>query len=282
MIGIIGGTGIYELEGLTVQDELKITTPFGAPSDILIKGRIADRDVIFLPRHGSRHQFLPHEVNYRANVFALKKAGVTEIVGISAVGSLRMELKPGDFAVPAQYFDYTSGRREKTFFGNGMAAHITTAEPTCACLTQALVTAGEQTGNPVRTGKTYACVEGPRLGTKAESHFLRQAVKADLVGMTNVPEVFLAREAQMCYATLTIITDYDCWLEDPALHVSVEKIFEWYGASLVKVKSLIQTMLSQPLPNVACSCRTSLAGAMLTPESALTEENKAIYQVLKT
>ncbi|MFQ6605167.1 MAG: S-methyl-5'-thioadenosine phosphorylase [Fidelibacterota bacterium] len=282
MIGIIGGTGIYQLEGLTLLEELRPATPFGEPSGPLMKGRVGNQDVIFLPRHGERHQFLPHEVNYRANIFALKQAGVTRIIGLSAVGSLQLELKPGEFAVPNQYFDHTAGQRRKTFFGQGMAAHVSTAEPTCPNLTQVLIDVGSEKGHTIHSGKTYACVEGPRLGTKAESHFLKHAVKADLVGMTNVPEVFLAREAQMCYATLTIITDYDCWLEDPDLHVSVEKIFEWYSASVAKVKAMLSTLLSRPLLTKSCSCRTSLAGALLTPVSDLSEENRTIYKVLNS
>jgi 5'-methylthioadenosine phosphorylase len=282
MIGIIGGTGVYQMEGLEVLAEREVETPFGIPSAPLVHGRFGGREIYFLPRHGIRHQYLPSEVNYRANIFALKLVGVTRIIGISAVGSLRREIRPGDLAVPAQYFDWTRGHRAGSFFGGGLAAHVSTAEPTCPVLTAAIRAAGENIGVPVHTGKTYAGVEGPRLGTQAESRFLRDAARCDLVGMTNVPEAFLAREAQICYATIAIATDYDCWLEDPEQHVTVAKVLELYGASLAKVKHLLRTLLGNPFPNGTCSCRTSLEEALLTPEEQLTEAQKAWLQVLRS
>ncbi|NQV38057.1 MAG: S-methyl-5'-thioadenosine phosphorylase [Candidatus Marinimicrobia bacterium] len=281
MLGIIGGTGFYNIEGLDIVEEIKVETPFGEPSAPLIKGRFGEQDIIFLPRHGNNHQFLPFEVNYRANIFSLKSLGVTKVIGVSAVGSLQADLKHSDFVIPSQYFDWTMGKRDKTFFGNGIAAHVSTAEPTCLCLTQALSEAGVRLGHPIHTGKTYACVEGPRLGTKAESNFLRNAVKADVVGMTNVPEAFLAREAQMCYATLAIVTDYDCWMDDPEYYVSVQEIFKWYGASIVNAKALLLDVLKHPLPSTKCSCRTSLSSAVLTSEVTLSETNKSLLNVLK-
>ena len=179
------------------------------------QGRLHDREILFLARHGAGHRLLPHEVNYRANVFALKRAGATQILGFSAVGSLVEAVAPGDLAMPSQYFDWTRGARERSFFGGGVAAHISTAIPVSENLVTWAAGAAKRLDITLHTGLTYACVEGPRLGTRAESHFMRGA-GCHLVGMTNVPEAFLAREAQICYATVGIVTDYDCWMDDPS------------------------------------------------------------------
>lgn len=280
MIGIIGGTGVYNMDGLTILDKMDVSTPFGKPSAPLVAGRLENVDVIFLPRHGEHHQFLPSEVNYRANIFALKEAGVTRVIGVSAVGSLRKEIAPGNFAIPSQYFDHTRGKRESTFFGSGLAAHVSTAEPTCPTLAKLMARTGDSLGFTLHVNQAYACVEGPRLGTKAESHFLRDSAKCDLVGMTNVPEVFLAREAQLCYATITIVTDYDCWLEDPNEHVSVTMVFKQFGESLGKAKTLLTSVVNQP-SDEQCSCRKSLEFAILTPEEALNNDQKSLLSVLK-
>ncbi|MEH6628526.1 MAG: S-methyl-5'-thioadenosine phosphorylase [Motiliproteus sp.] len=282
MLAIIGGTGIYQLDGLEITAQHAMDTPYGAPSAEIVQGRIGQRELFFLPRHGSAHQLLPSEVNYRANIWALKTLGVTQIIGVSAVGSLRHEIAPGDLSIPAQYFDFVKGNREKTFFGGGLAAHVSTAEPTCDELTQALVKAGETLDIHIHTGKTYGCVDGPRLGTRAESFFLRDAAGCDLVGMTNVPEVFLAREAQICYCTLAIATDYDCWLDDPSQHVTVAQVIERYGASLEKAKQLLLALISSDdeIPESESS-RTSLACAVMTPESALNEEKRQLLELLK-
>jgi 5'-methylthioadenosine phosphorylase len=213
MLAVIGGTGLYELNGLEVLERISGATPFGEPSGDIVRGRLNGHTLLFLARHGSGHRLLPHEVNYRANIYALKRAGATQVLGFSAVGSLVHRVAPGDLAMPEQYFDWTRGPRERTFFGDGVAAHISTAKPVSAALVDACAAAAQAHGITLHRGLTYACVEGPRLGTQAESHFMRQA-GCHLVGMTNVPEVFLAREAQMGYATVGIATDYDCWLED--------------------------------------------------------------------
>ncbi|MBC8401262.1 MAG: S-methyl-5'-thioadenosine phosphorylase [Candidatus Marinimicrobia bacterium] len=280
MIGIIGGTGIYQLDGLEINSEQDFDTPFGSPSSTLKIGLLSGREIAFLPRHGEHHQFLPSEVNYRANIFAMKLAGVTEIIGISAVGSLRKEIKSGEFSVPDQYFDWTKGNRKATFFGNGLVAHVSMARPACPRLIAAIVQAGAANGETIHTGKVYAAVEGPRLGSQAESHFLRGA-GCDLVGMTNVPEAFLAREAQICYATIAIATDYDCWLNDPDQHVTVAMVIEWYGVSLGRVQNLLTTILANNLPAVEHHCRTSLDEALLTPEDGLEAGNRKLLEVLK-
>ncbi|MGH1430077.1 MAG: S-methyl-5'-thioadenosine phosphorylase [Neptuniibacter sp.] len=280
MLGIIGGTGIYNLEGLEVSGEFELDTPFGKPSAPVIKGKMGERELFFLPRHGRHHELLPSEVNYKANIWALKKLGVTQVIGLSAVGSLREEIKPGDLSLPDQYFDFIKGNRDKTFFGNGIAAHVSTAEPTCSCLADDLQSAGESLGISLHRNKTYGCVDGPRLGTRAESFFLRGAAGCDLVGMTNVPEVFLAREAQLCYCTIAISTDYDCWMDDPAHHVSVEQVIARYGASLEKAKQLLLAYIKTPEREFSCGCRSSLNAAVLTPVSALAAEQKELLDLL--
>lgn len=280
MLAIIGGTGLYDLPGLTLTQRIAQTTPFGSPSGDIVKGRFHAHEVLFLARHGSGHRLLPHEVNYRANIFALKQAGATMLLGFSAVGSLALEVKPGELAMPEQYFDWTRGQRERTYFGQGVAAHVSTAKPVSAALVDAVQAAAQRAGHDVHRGLTYACVEGPRLGTQAESHFLRQA-GCHLVGMTNVPEVFLAREAQIAYATVGLVTDYDCWLEDPAQHVSVAGIFELYGRTLVKAAQVLDALLQAPLPQPEPAIRCALASAMMTPLEALTPEQAQWMAVLR-
>jgi 5'-methylthioadenosine phosphorylase len=280
MLAIIGGTGLYELAGLHVEERIAGETPFGMPSGEVLRGRIGEQSLLFLSRHGAGHRLLPHEVNYRANVYALKRAGATMLLGFSAVGSLAEEVAPGDLAVPEQYFDWTRGTRERTFFGNGVAAHVSTAQPVSGAMASALLASAQAQNLTLHGGLTYACIEGPRLGTRAESNFLRQA-GCHLVGMTNVPEVFLAREAQLAYATVGIVTDYDCWMDDPARHVSATGIFALYGQSLVKARQLLDHFLSRPLPTPEPDVRSALATAVLTPEAALTSAQREWMQVLR-
>ena len=280
MLAIIGGTGLYDLAGLQIESQTTEATPFGQPSGAVVHGRIGITPLLFLARHGAGHRLLPHEVNYRANIYALKRAGATMVLGFSAVGSLAEAVEPGDLAMPEQYFDWTRGSRERSFFGGGVAAHVSTATPVSAALVDAAEAAAQSLGITLHRGLTYACVEGPRLGTRAESHFLRQA-GCHLVGMTNVPEVFLAREAQLAYATVGIVTDYDCWMEDPARHVSVAGIFELYGASLAKARKLLDELLARPLPQPEPAIRTALATAMMTPDEALDGPQREWLSVLR-
>jgi 5'-methylthioadenosine phosphorylase len=280
MLAIIGGTGLYELDGLDIHERLGGDTPFGAPSGEVLRGTLHGQTLLFLARHGAGHRLLPHEVNYRANVYALKRAGATMMLGFSAVGSLAMEVAPGDLAMPEQYIDWTRGARERTFFGGGVAAHVSTAKPVSGALVDSVVAAAERAGLSVHRGLTYACVDGPRLGTQAESHLLRQ-MGCHLVGMTNAPEVFLAREAQMAYATVGLVTDYDCWLDDPAQHVSVSAVFELYGQSLAKARRLLDALVSGALPVPETSIRTALSGALLTPDEAMSEAQKAWVSQLR-
>jgi 5'-methylthioadenosine phosphorylase len=281
MLGIIGGTGLYKFDGLETHEERRIETPFGAPSAPLVRGSYAGKKVWFLARHGDGHSRLPHEVNYRANVFALKEVGVTHAIGVSAVGSLREEIAPGDLTIPTQYFDWTRGRRDASFFGNGVVAHVSTAEPSCAETAERVVAAANSIGIPIRTGVTYGCVEGPRLGTRAESFFLRGPAGCDVVGMTNVPEAFLMREAQIAYCTIAIATDWDCWRDDPTTHVTVADVVARYGDSLAKAVRVVQQTIATQSFAFDCPARHALELAVLTPETALDPLQRAWLAVLR-
>lgn len=280
MIGIIGGTGLYSLDIFDSIEEKTVDTPFGLPSAPIVVGRYNSAQFAFLPRHGSKHELLPSEINYRANIWALKMVGVKKIVSISAVGSLVDEVAPGDLALAEQYFDWTKGTRRGTFFGNGLVAHVSTAEPTCLELGDRLVVAARKSGCELQRSKTYSCVEGPRLGTRAESQFLKSA-GCHLVGMTNVPEVFLSREAQLCYCGLCIVTDYDCWLDDPAKHVTVSQVMELYCQQLDRVQSVIRELLAMEIDTGACSCSNQLAEAVLSKTEQISAEARKRLEFLK-
>ena len=281
MLAIIGGSGLYALDELDVVAEHDIDTPFGKPSAPIIEGKAFGSSVLFLPRHGRNHEFLPSEVNYRANIYALKKLGATTVLSISASGSLQEEIAPGDLALASQYFDHTRGKRNASFFGEGVTAHISTAAPTCPVLASDVLKAAKETDLSLHSDKTYACVEGPRLGTKAESNFLRGAAGCDIVGMTNVPEAFLAREAQIGYVTLAIATDYDCWREDPNEHVSVEAVFAVYFENIGKIKQLILKLLENGISETPNNIRTALNGAVMTPDERLNDAQKEWLSVLR-
>lgn len=279
MIGILGGTGLYRMEGLEVTRSSELETPFGRPSGPVMLGRLAGRQIAFLPRHGLHHDLLPSEINFRANVWALKSVGVRTVIGVSAVGSLREEIRPGDLALPSQYLDFTKGLRAASFFGKGLVAHVSTAHPTCAHTAALIARVAQTTGQPIHRDKTYACVEGPRLGTRAESLWLRGA-GADLVGMTNVPEAFLALEAQLGYCVVTVATDYDCWLDDVSQHVSAEQVIGQFRESLGRVQRLIAAVAAEYVEDETRPCRRSLQAAVLTPREQLTREQKAVLDFL--
>ena len=279
MIGIIGGTGLYRMEGLEVTRSSDIDTPFGHPSGPVMLGRLAGRDIAFLPRHGLHHDLLPSEINFRANIWALKTVGVRTIIGVSAVGSLREAIRPGDLALASQYLDFTKGLRAASFFGKGMVAHVSTAHPTCAHTAALIARVAESIGQPIHRDKTYACVEGPRLGTQAESFWLRGA-GADLVGMTNVPEAFLALEAQVGYCVITVATDYDCWLDDASLHVSAEQVIGQFKESLGKVQKLIAGAIAEYVEDESRPCRQALKAAVVTPREQLTAEQRKLLDFL--
>ncbi len=279
MIGIIGGTGLYAMPELKAPQAQELRTPFGAPSAPLIRGTLRGREVAFLARHGLSHQLLPSEINFRANIWALKSIGVRTVIGVSAVGSLREAIRPGDLALPAQYLDFTKGRRIASFFGGGLVAHVSTAHPTCRATAALIASAARAAGVTLHEQTTYACVEGPRLGTRAESLFLRGA-GADLVGMTNVPEAFLALEAQLCYCTIALATDYDCWLDDPAQHVSAAQVLAEFRNNLVRVQQLLADTVAQHEEDETRPCRRALRGALVTARERMTAEQQDLVELL--
>jgi len=279
MIGIIGGTGLYRMEALQVTQTREVSTPFGPPSSPIVLGVLQGREVAFLARHGLHHDLLPGEINFRANIWALKSVGVRTVIGVSAVGSLREEIRPGDISLPSQYLDFTKGQRAATFFGRGMVAHISTAHPVCSATTALITRVARSVGTKVHENKTYACVEGPRLGTRAESFFLRGA-GADLVGMTNVPEAFLAAEAQLGYCTISLATDYDCWLEDASQHVSADQVIALFHKNLGKVQQLLAGAVAEYVEDESRACRRALRSAIVTPREQMTDEQRGIVDFL--
>ena len=281
MLGIIGGSGLYNLEGLQINSERTLITPFGAPSGAISCGEYKGQQILFLPRHGPGHELLPHEINYRANIYALKALGARRIISFSAAGSLRQQIKPGDLALVEQYFDHTRGHRTQSFFGQGVAAHVSTAKPVCGALNSDIQRAAAAVGEPIHIHNSYACVEGPRLGTRAESFFLRDAAKCDLVGMTNLPEAFLAREAQIAYSSVCLITDYDCWMDDPSQHVSVDKFFEVYSGTLARAIRVLKPLMTNPLTETPSPIRQALKSVLLTPREQLSAAQQQWLEVLE-
>lgn len=281
MLAIIGGTGLYQIQGIETIERFQTDTPFGPPSAPVVKAAYRNTELLFLPRHGNNHGRLPHEINYPANIFALKKLGATRIISVSATGSLQESIHPGELVIPSQYFDWTKGRRQSSFFGGGLSAHISTAEPVCPGLTRWIADHAGKMNLTLHTGKTYACVEGPRLGTKAESHFLRLA-GCDLVGMTNVPEAFLAKEAQICYAAICIITDYDCWKDDPSHHASLTSVLALYSQTIDAVQELLRSLMTSEPPPEDFACRASLKDAVITPDDQVPASLKDMLAILRT
>jgi 5'-methylthioadenosine phosphorylase len=279
MIGIIGGTGLYQMDELRVTEVREVTTPFGPPSSPIVLGMLQGRNVAFLARHGLHHDLLPSEVNYRGNVWALKSLGVRTILGISAVGSLREEIRPGDLALSSQYLDFTKGLRAATFFGRGLVAHVPTANPTCAATAAVVANAARALELILHEGKTHAVIEGPRFGTRAESFMLRNS-GADLVGMTNVPEVFLAAEAQLGYCTIGVATDYDSWRDDPEHHVCAAEVARLFRGNLERVQQLVANVVIDSQEDEARPCRNSLRGAIMTARERMTAEQRSLVSFL--
>lgn len=264
-IGIIGGSGLYELEGLTGVRWQRVRTPFGQPSDDYCVGTLGERRVIFLPRHGRGHRIMPSELNFRANIWGLKALGAEWVVSISAVGSMKEAIQPLDVVIPDQFFDQTR-RRISSFFGDGIVAHVGMAEPVCADLAATLEQAARQTGATVHRGGTYVCIEGPQFSTKAESRIYR-SWGVDVIGMTNVPEAKLAREAELCYATLALATDYDVWHETHEA-VSVEAVIQNLLKNVATAKSILGRAIPMIGPPRACGCGSLLKGAVITNPKA--------------
>jgi 5'-methylthioadenosine phosphorylase len=266
-IGVIGGSGLYEMAELTEKKEVAITTPFGRPSDRLVIGSLRGRRVAFLARHGRGHRLMPTEINFRANIFAMKKLGVERIISASAVGSLKEEHKPLDILLPDQFFDRTRYREGETFFGNGLVAHISFADPVCPQLCDLLETSARGESIPIHRGGTYLCMEGPAFSTKAESNVYR-GLGMDVIGMTNLQEAKLAREAEICYATLALVTDYDCWHPEHDA-VTVTQIIDNLNRNAVNAQKVIAAAAAaMPAPRT-CKCGSALSHALITERSRI-------------
>ncbi len=260
-IGIIGGSGLYDLEGISDLTEVRLSTPFGDPSDVITLGTFAGQRVAFLPRHGRGHRLLPSELPNRANIYALKVLGVERIIAVSAVGSMRETIHPLDLVVPDQIVDRTT-RRPNTFFGEGLVAHISFADPFCPQLSALLAQAAEETGARVHRGGTYICIEGPQFSTRAESRIYRQW-GVDIIGMTAVPEAKLAREAEICYAVLALVTDYDVWhvSEQP---VTAEMVIANLQRNVAQAKQVLATLIPRLGVERTCACGRALRDALVT------------------
>jgi 5'-methylthioadenosine phosphorylase len=268
VIGILGGSGISNLDGLTDASWRRVESPFGSPSDELLFGRIGEHRIVFLPRHGRGHRIPPSEINYRANIDALKRAGVTDLLSVSAVGSLREELKPGTFVIVDQFIDRTFARA-KTFFGTGCVAHVSMAQPVCHRLGDHIASAAATAGIQTVRGGTYLVMEGPQFSSLAESRLYR-SWGCDVIGMTNMPEAKLAREAEMCFATIGMVTDYDCWHSDHAA-VTVEQVIGVLISNAGKARTLVQQlvpMLATDAQAERCACRRALDHAIITSPEA--------------
>lgn len=276
-IGIIGGSGLYYMEGLTNLDEVTVTTPFGEPSDTIMLGNMHEVRVAFLARHGRGHHTLPSGINYRANIHALKTLGVTHVFSVSAVGSMKETIRPGDFVLPDQFIDRTT-QRHNTFFDQGIVSHIAFADPICETLATILEKASQEVSVKVHRPGTYLCIEGPQFSTRAESLLYRQW-GVDIIGMTNIPEAKLAREAEMCYATLALVTDYDCWHETEE-SVSVGAILSIMRKNVETGKIVLRHALELAKNLGACSCHTALEHAVITPLEQISPELQQRYQVL--
>ena len=264
-IGVIGGSGLYELEGLTEVRWRRVRTPFGDPSDEYCTGTYQGRPVIFLPRHGRGHRLTPTELNFRANIWGLKSLGAEWVISISAVGSMKETIHPLDLVVPNQFFDATK-RRVSSFFGEGIVAHVGMADPVCPALAAALDKAARATGATVHTGGTYICIEGPQFSSKAESRIYR-GWGVDVIGMTNMPEAKLAREAELCYATLALVTDYDVWHPGHDA-VTVDAVVQTLLKNVATAKDVLRRVIPSVGPPRACPCPSLLQSAVITSPSA--------------
>ena len=286
VIGIVGGSGLYHLDGLTDERWEHVDSPFGKPSDALLRGRLGAQEIVFLPRHGRGHRIPPHEINFAANIDALKRAGVTQVISVSAVGSLRADLPPGTFVIVDQFIDRTL-RKPKTFFGTGCVAHVSMGHPVCRRLAGHLASAAAELGVPSHRGGTYVVMEGPQFSSLAESE-LHRSWKADVIGMTNMPEAKLAREAELCYATVAMVTDFDCWHPDHD-HVTVADVIKVMAANSANARRLLAHVIPRAGADhapCAAGCDRALEHAVMTvPEArdpALVEQLAAVAgRVLK-
>jgi 5'-methylthioadenosine phosphorylase len=272
VIGVIGGSGLYRMEGLERIREVEVKTPFGKPSDKLVRGRLAGVELVFLPRHGPGHRWLPTEINFRANTFAMKKVGVERIISVSAVGSLREEIAPGHVVIPDQFIDRTT-QRPSTFFGRGLVAHVSLADPFCKDLSDILASTANSEGAKVHAGGTYLCMEGPQFSTRAESHLYR-SWGAHVIGMTNLQEAKLAREAEICFATLALATDYDCWNES-AGDVEIDHVLAVLKQNVDVAQRTIRRAVTQLSSARSCACASALKDAIITERARIPKKLRA-------
>lgn len=268
--GVIGGSGLYQLEGIENVTPLKIDTPFGDPSDELIVGTIKGTKVAFLPRHGRGHRLMPTEINVKANIYALKSIGVERIISVSAVGSLKEKVKPLDILIPDQIIDKTR-LRALSFFGNGAVAHIGMANPYCTTLNKIIYETCQRLNYDTHNGGTYLCIEGPQFSTKAESKSF-QLLGADIIGMTSIPEARMAREAEICYSTIALVTDYDVWHESG--EVTIEMVITNLNKNIEKAKTILKEIIPQVANAPYCPCADALKDAIITPFELIPEETK--------
>jgi 5'-methylthioadenosine phosphorylase len=271
-LGVIGGSGLYQMTGLQRIREIEVKTPFGKPSDKFIKGRLDNIELVFLPRHGRGHYWLPTEINFRANIYGMKKLGVERIISVSAVGSLQKEIAPGDLIVPDQFIDRTT-QRPSTFFGRGIVAHVSLADPFCQDLSDKLVKAAFAAGARVHPRGTYLCMEGPQFSTRAESRLYR-SWGADIIGMTNLQEAKLAREAEVCFATLALATDYDCW-NQAAGDVEIEHVLAVLRQNVELAQKTIGGVARSLAVSRDCLCASSLKAAIITERAKIPKKVRA-------
>jgi 5'-methylthioadenosine phosphorylase len=273
-LGVIGGSGLYELDGLDEIRRVRVKTPFGPPSDAYIHGRIGGREIFFLPRHGRGHRLLPSEINHKANIYGFKALGIDRIVSFSAVGSLKEELRPRDIVLPDQYFDRTKGSLNHTFFGKGIVAHVSFADPACPELRRVVARVARRHAKPKGGGSirivpsgTYVNMEGPAFSTRAESMVYRR-LRFDVIGMTSLPEAKLSREAEICYQSVAMVTDYDCWHESEE-DVTVEMIVANLTANVQTAKAILRDLVAEIPATRGCGCGHALATAVLTGRTAV-------------
>jgi 5'-methylthioadenosine phosphorylase len=278
VVGVIGGSGLYEMEGLSEVGSVSLETPFGAPSDAFITGVLDGVRMVFLPRHGRGHRLLPSEVNYRANVYGMKKLGVTRLISVSAVGSMKEEIMPGHIVIPDQFVDRTNASRNNTFFGNGIVAHVQFADPVCGELSGILEEAAHKAGARVHRGGAYICMEGPAFSTRAESQLYR-TFGVSVIGMTNIPEAKLAREAEICYGVIALATDYDCWHESHE-DVSIDAILTILRQNVAMAKSIIRNAVGQLQGERKCPCADALRYAIITDRAVIPERTKRDLDVI--
>ncbi len=265
-IGVIGGSGLYQMEGLEGIEEVKVDTPFGDPSDNFIVGKLMGRSVAFLSRHRRGHAIQPSDINFRANIYGMKKLGVSRIISVSAVGSMKEDIHPGEIVIPDQFYDNTK-KRISTFFGDGIVAHVSLADPVCSDLAGTLYKSAVKIGAKVHNGGVYICIEGPQFSSRGESYIYKNW-GVDIIGMTNVTEAKLAREAELCYSTIALVTDYDCWHQEEEA-VTTDAIIAILNKNVDTSKKIIKEALSTVSTDSACGCHNALKGGIITSSDGI-------------